>query len=251
MKNYKEIADSVFERREKYETEKKIKRKKVVRTLTPICCVCLVALIGFGAWQGGLFDKKPVQTLEDAVIPGIKDWYGPGEEEPTYITDAQKPTENITKDNNQVNNTDNPKNSENTTNTENDVTQNNKKDDFCEIILTDNYIYKIEKGNFAEYLGGKIIEADKVGDKIADVTLTAGWKNVQGDFSSQETLRGEVFAIKGISENVAAALKFIDKGEALTTTHYYVIMNPDADLSVVKDYIIPSISDNSGETVME
>ncbi len=42
----------------------------------------------------------------------------------------------------------------------------------------------------------------------------------------------------GIDNNVAVALKFVDKGEAVTTTYYYVIMNPNADLSAVEEYII-------------
>lgn len=60
MKNYKEIADSVFDRREQYEIKKKKTKKMLTHTLTPICCVCLIALFGFGAWKGGLFDKQPI-----------------------------------------------------------------------------------------------------------------------------------------------------------------------------------------------
>lgn len=39
-----------------------------------MCCVCLVALLGFGMWQGGMFNTTPPdQTVEDALYPGIKD----------------------------------------------------------------------------------------------------------------------------------------------------------------------------------
>jgi len=45
-------------------------------------------------------------------------------------------------------------------------------------------------------------------------------------------------------------LKFIDQGEAVTTTHYYVIMNPRADLAPVAEYIItPITSNNPGEEI--
>ncbi len=107
------------------------------------------------------------------------------------------------------------------------------------------YDYQIKDGMFAPYIGGKVIAEDKLGNKISDVNLTAGWKNDKGEWVSEtEALRGEVYTINGVSNDVAVALKFIDKGEAVTTTHYYVIMNPNADLTPVKDYIIAPIVPN-------
>ena len=108
------------------------------------------------------------------------------------------------------------------------------------------YFYQINKGVYSTYVGGKVIAEDKIGNKIADVTLTAGWKDDKGEWKSEtEALRGEVYTINGVSNDVAVALKFIDKGEAVTITHYYVIMNPAADLTPVKDYIITPITPNN------
>ena len=105
------------------------------------------------------------------------------------------------------------------------------------------YFYKVDDDNFSSYIGGKVINKDKLGEKISDVTVTAGWETWVGEklteTVSTENLRAEVYSINGVSNDVAVALKFIDKGEAVTTTHYYVILNPDADLSSVKEYIIP------------
>lgn len=107
----------------------------------------------------------------------------------------------------------------------------------------ESYFYKVDEGDFSTYIGGKVINKDKLGEKISDVTVTAGWETWVGENLTEtvttETLRAEVYSIDGVSNDVAVALKFIDKGEAVTTTHYYVILNPDADLSAVKDYIIP------------
>ena len=111
------------------------------------------------------------------------------------------------------------------------------------------YFYQINEGAYSTYVGGKVIAEDKIGNKIADVNLTVGWKDDKGEWKSEtEALRGEVYAINGVSSDVAVALKFIDQGEAVTTTHYYVIMNPYADLTSVEDYIItPVTSNNSGD----
>ena len=115
------------------------------------------------------------------------------------------------------------------------------------------YFYQINEGSYSTYIGGKVIAEDNIGKKIADVNLMAGWKNAKGEWKSEtEALRGEVYAIDGVSNDVAVALKFIDQGEAVTTTHYYVIMNPNADLTAVEDYIIaPVVSNNSNGEILE
>lgn len=64
MKNYDETINSVFERINEYEVEKKRKRKVITRTGTSLCCFCLVALLGIGVWQCGLF-KTPPPTILD------------------------------------------------------------------------------------------------------------------------------------------------------------------------------------------
>ncbi len=114
------------------------------------------------------------------------------------------------------------------------------------------YFYKVDEDPFSTYDGGRVISEDKLGDKISDVTVTAGWETwIGGTLEktvSTENLRAEVYSIDGISNDIAVALKFIDKGEAVTTTHYYVIMNSDADLTAVEDYIIPrAFYNNFGE----
>ncbi len=80
MKSCNEMVDSLLERRGQYEAERKRRRKMLTCTLG---CVCLLAILAVGGWQGGVFENQPIQTLNDAIVPGIKDWYGPGEEEPS------------------------------------------------------------------------------------------------------------------------------------------------------------------------
>ena len=119
-----------------------------------------------------------------------------------------------------------------------------------ESAFSETYVYNVSDGKFSTYVSGKVISEDKIDYKIADVSVAAGWKNSFDEQLTTETLRAEVYLIKGISKDVAVALKFIDKGDALTTTHYYVIMNPDADLTPVKDYLIrPLEPNNAGDEV--
>ncbi len=82
MKNCDEMVSCLFERREQYEAKKRYSRKLLIRTTAPVCCALLLTLLGFGAWQSGLLKQAPTHTAQDAVIPGTKDWYGPGEEAP-------------------------------------------------------------------------------------------------------------------------------------------------------------------------
>ena len=114
-----------------------------------------------------------------------------------------------------------------------------------ESAFSETYVYNVSDGKFSTYVSGKVISEDKIDYKIADVSVAAGWKNSFDEQLTTETLRAEVYLIKGISKDVAVALKFIDKGDALTTTHYYVIMNPNADLTSVKEYLIAPLKPNN------
>ena len=76
MKNCDEMVNSLLERRNRYATEQKRKKTIITRTVTSMCCVCLVSLLGFSMWQGGMLDTKvPGQTLDDALYPGVKDTF--------------------------------------------------------------------------------------------------------------------------------------------------------------------------------
>ena len=117
------------------------------------------------------------------------------------------------------------------------------------LVCGETYRYSIDEGDFADYVGGKVIDEEKLGEKIGDVTLSAGWHvNSDGTWKTQESLRGEVYVITGVPQEVAVALRFLDKGDAVTLDHYYVLLNPEADLSAVSEYVIPAyMPNNPGE----
>ena len=67
MKTYDEMARSALERIGQYEAEKKKRRKSAVRIAVPAVSFCLVALLGFGAWQTGLFQRSPAISAADVT----------------------------------------------------------------------------------------------------------------------------------------------------------------------------------------
>ncbi len=107
-----------------------------------------------------------------------------------------------------------------------------------EAIFETRYVYRIDEGMFSSYIGGKVTDAENVGEKLAEVMITAGWEDSNREWTGTESLHGEVYALIGVSPETAAVLKFLDAGEAVTTTHYYVILNPGADLHAVEQYWI-------------
>lgn len=63
MKNYKEMADDVIRRIDEYETTHRKKQTKTVHIITSLCCVGLIAVLGFGLWKRGQFHVKPPEPL--------------------------------------------------------------------------------------------------------------------------------------------------------------------------------------------
>lgn len=91
------------------------------------------------------------------------------------------------------------------------------------------YDYGISEGMFSSYIRSTVIAEERIGSKLRDVSVTAGWKNEAGQWLTVETLSAEVYSIEGIGTDLAVALRFTEKGEALTTTHYYAIVHPNAE----------------------
>ena len=109
-----------------------------------------------------------------------------------------------------------------------------------EAAFYESYCYSLDDPAYSAYIPGKVITPDRVGEKIGDATVTAGWKYADGTMPVTEQLRCEIYQITEIDPATAICIKFLDKGEALTTDHYYVQINASADLSAVADYIIPA-----------
>ena len=89
MKNYDELTNDLLERRDRYVAVQKKKRKRVMGVATSLCCFCLVALLGFGMWQGGMFNSKAPITLDDSINVGEKDYIEPDEFDKSQTSNDQ------------------------------------------------------------------------------------------------------------------------------------------------------------------
>ena len=76
MKSYDETVDSVFDRIDKYNSDKIRRNKIITKAVVPACCFCLIALGGIGAWKSGLFKSgtpgavpgQPVTSYDNAAV---------------------------------------------------------------------------------------------------------------------------------------------------------------------------------------
>lgn len=64
MKNYNEMAESVFERRDKYNAERRMAMSKFKKSMTGAVCCCLVALLGVGVFNGNQIVPNDIPVQE-------------------------------------------------------------------------------------------------------------------------------------------------------------------------------------------
>lgn len=62
MKNYEEMAETVFRRIDEYKEAQRKRRKAIYTTAASLTCACLVAVMGFTAWRSG--NLKPSGNIQ-------------------------------------------------------------------------------------------------------------------------------------------------------------------------------------------
>ena len=92
MKNCEEMVNSLFERKDRYVAEQKKKRAVITRAVASVCCFSLVALLGFGLWQGGMFDTTPSATINNSISANEKDDVVPSTNEKGDVVVNEKVT---------------------------------------------------------------------------------------------------------------------------------------------------------------
>lgn len=104
MKNYDEVTNDLLERRDSYVTEQKNKRKRMISVVTPICCFCIITIMGFGIWRSGMLTTSPITLNNNSTISGNRD------EEDNKMPSSQSGGQSNPHVNSQVDNPSNPEN---------------------------------------------------------------------------------------------------------------------------------------------
>lgn len=111
------------------------------------------------------------------------------------------------------------------------------------------YFARIAEGAYKNYAPMKALQRYEVllGEKLEDVTVRGFWSTndktffEESDYTGEEKieyLRAEIYAFENVSPDVAVLVKYLDKGEALTTDHYYVFVNNDVknEIETLSDF---------------
>lgn len=68
MKDYNEMAESVFERRDKYNAKRRMAMNKFKKGMTGAVCCCLVALLGVGVFNGNQITTDDTPNIAQYFI---------------------------------------------------------------------------------------------------------------------------------------------------------------------------------------
>lgn len=71
MKDYREVADDVFQRSEKIIADNRRRKNKIMKVGSMTACLCLIVLLGVRAWQSGTFFNMAHDGAGDIVMGGI------------------------------------------------------------------------------------------------------------------------------------------------------------------------------------
>jgi len=62
MKSFEKVTESIFEKCDNYIRQKNKRKRKIIKTLTPVVCCCLIAALGIGVFQQAVPDTPPNST---------------------------------------------------------------------------------------------------------------------------------------------------------------------------------------------
>ncbi len=98
MKDYNEIANSVFQRRDKYLEEKKRKKAVIFRNAAIALSCCIMIAVGIGIWNSGMLRNiKPSPNKEDYSLPQpvVTTTEAASDNDPTVTATVEVSTDNI------------------------------------------------------------------------------------------------------------------------------------------------------------
>lgn len=100
---------------------------------------------------------------------------------------------------------------------------------------------EIETKKYAKYDLGNAFPLDKsgefIGEKLDEIKVRTGWYVYYNDTETDVvTVKAEVYALRGVSTDAAVAVKYLEKGTAKTTEHYYAALNTEYKFSTLQGF---------------
>lgn len=81
---------------------------------------------------------------------------------------------------------------------------------------------------YKSYVSKRVIDEEYVGDKIDEIEIKAFWFHALDQTETDITyIKGDVYEIKGVSPDAAVCVRYTEKTDFLTTTHYYTFLNTE------------------------
>lgn len=71
MKDYREVADDVFQRSEKIIADNRRRKNKIMKAGSMTVCFCLIALLGVGVWQSGVLSNMAPSRVGNVAMDNV------------------------------------------------------------------------------------------------------------------------------------------------------------------------------------
>ena len=108
-------------------------------------------------------------------------------------------------------------------------------------VLVESSFSEIVSKKYEKYDLGNAFPLEKsgefIGEKLDEIKVRTGWYLHWNDTERDVvTVKAEVYALRGVSTDAAIAVKYLEKGTAKTTEHYYAALNTEYEFSTLQSF---------------
>lgn len=108
-------------------------------------------------------------------------------------------------------------------------------------VLVESSFSEIEGKKYEKYKLGNCFSLENghefIGQKLDDITVRTGWYlHFEEKETDVVTVKAEVYEIKSVSADAAVAIKYLEKGTATSTEHYYAAVNTEYSFTTLSGF---------------
>jgi hypothetical protein len=108
-------------------------------------------------------------------------------------------------------------------------------------VLVESSFSEIVSKKYEKYEVGNAFPLDKsgefIGEKLDEIKVRTGWYVYYNDTETDVvTVKAEVYELRGVSTDAAVAVKYLEKGTAKTTEHFYAALNTEYKFSTLQSF---------------